>query len=281
MPEIINKGYVYIAQPPLYKVKRGNSETYMKDDTALENYLIDLIVNEGVLTTFEGTKIAGADLRDLIERCRKMAKLVEPLTKYTPLKIVENAAICGMFSQSAIQDREIMKQKAQITIDRMNNFEPANFKGWTFEIVDNGVKFKRTLRGVNEEHLLRDKEMGSNEARRIEEMLKDIQDIYKDKVSLTMKDKTYDVSLPVEMLNKIYEIGKTGLTISRYKGLGEMNAEQLFETTMDPNVRTLLQVKIDNAAEADEVFSTLMGDIVEPRRDFIQENALNVVNLDI
>ncbi len=281
MPEIINKGYVYIAQPPLYKVKRGNSETYMKDDTALENYLIDLIVNEGVLTTFEGTKIAGADLRDLIERCRKMAKLVEPLTKYTPLKIVENAAICGMFSQSAIQDREIMKQKAQITIDRMNNFELANFKGWTFEIVDNGVKFKRTLRGVNEEHLLRDKEMGSNEARRIEEMLKDIQDIYKDKVSLTMKDKTYDVSLPVEMLNKIYEIGKTGLTISRYKGLGEMNAEQLFETTMDPNVRTLLQVKIDNAAEADEVFSTLMGDIVEPRRDFIQENALNVVNLDI
>ena len=148
-------------------------------------------------------------------------------------------------------------------------------------MVDNGIMFKRTLRGVSEEHLLRNQEIESAEARRIDEMLNSVKEIFKDKVSLQVKDKVYDVSLPVEMLYKIYEIGKVGLTVSRYKGLGEMNAEQLFETTMDPNSRTLLQVKADNSAEADEVFSTLMGDIVEPRRDFIQENALNVVNLDI
>ena len=281
MPEIINRGYLYIAQPPLYKVKRGASETYMKDDTALENYLIDLIVNDGVLTSSDGSKIAGLDLRDLIDRARKMAKLVEPLTKYAPLKIVENSAICGVFSEKAINDKSVMKKFAQATVDRMNEFERENFKGWNFEMVDNGIMFKRTLRGVSEEHLLRNQEIESAEARRIDEMLNSVKEIFKDKVSLQVKDKVYDVSLPVEMLYKIYEIGKVGLTVSRYKGLGEMNAEQLFETTMDPNSRTLLQVKADNSAEADEVFSTLMGDIVEPRRDFIQENALNVVNLDI
>ena len=281
MPEIINRGYLYIAQPPLYKVKRGASETYMKDDTALENYLIDLIVNDGVLTSSDGSKIAGLDLRDLIDRARKMAKLVEPLTKYAPLKIVENSAICGVFSEKAINDKSVMKTFAQATVDRMNEFERENFKGWNFEMVDNGIMFKRTLRGVSEEHLLRNQEIESAEARRIDEMLNSVKEIFKDKVSLQVKDKVYDVSLPVEMLYKIYEIGKVGLTVSRYKGLGEMNAEQLFETTMDPNSRTLLQVKADNSAEADEVFSTLMGDIVEPRRDFIQENALNVVNLDI
>jgi len=281
MPEIIEKGYLYIAQPPLYKVKRGNSETYMKDDAALENYLIDIIVNDGVLQVADGQKIAGLQLRDLIDRSRKMAKLVEPITKYTPLKIVENAAICGMFSEQAANNRASLEEAAKRTVARMDEFEKRNFKGWNFEIVDDGVMFKRTLRGVSEEHLLRNKEIQSAEARRIDEMINNVKDVFAGHVELVIKEKKYDVSLPVELLHKIYEIGKTGLTVSRYKGLGEMNAEQLFETTMDPNIRTLLQVKADNSAEADEVFSTLMGDIVEPRRDFIQANALNVVNLDI
>ena len=281
MPEIIEKGYLYIAQPPLYKVKRGNSETYMKDDNALENYLIDIIVNDGYLKTGDGQKITGIELRDLIERARKMAKLVEPITKYTPLKIVENAAICGLFSEEAVNNKDVMTKCLEKTVTRMDEYERKNFKGWKFEIVEDGVKFKRTLRGVSEEHILRNKEIQSSEARRIDEMIKNVQDVFAGHMSLVLKDKEYDISLPVELLHKIYEVGKIGLTVSRYKGLGEMNAEQLFETTMDPNIRTLLQVKADNSAEADEVFSTLMGDIVEPRRDFIQENALNVVNLDI
>ena len=281
MPEIIEKGYLYIAQPPLYKVKRGNSETYMKDDAALENYLIDVIVNDGVLKASDGRRIAGLELRDLIERSRKMAKLVEPITKYTPLKIVENAAICGMFSEDALNNKDQLAVCAQKTVERMDEFEKQHFKGWKFEVVEEGVKFTRTLRGVSEEHLLRNQEIQSQEARRIDEMINNVKDVFAGHVVLSLKEKDYDVSLPVELLHKIYEIGKTGLTVSRYKGLGEMNAEQLFETTMDPNIRTLLQVKADNSAEADEVFSTLMGDIVEPRRDFIQANALNVVNLDI
>ncbi len=281
MPEIIEKGYLYIAQPPLYKVKRGNSETYMKDDAALENYLIDIVINDGVLKSADGQTIAGLEFRDLIERSRKMAKLVEPITKYTPLKIVENAAICGMFNEAVVNDKTLFEKAAEKTIERMNEFEKEYFKGWNFQITEEGVRFTRTLRGVSEEHLLRNQEIQSPEARRIDEMINSVKDVFAGHVILSIKDKNYDVSLPVELLHKIYEIGKIGLTVSRYKGLGEMNAEQLFETTMDPNIRTLLQVKADNSAEADEVFSTLMGDIVEPRRDFIQENALNVVNLDI
>ncbi len=277
MPEIIEKGYLYIAQPPLYKVKRGSSETYMKDDTALENYLINLASEEGMLETENSRRIAKEELRDLIERARKMSKLVEPITKYTPLKIVENAAISGMFAENLTD----LNSVASKTVERMNAFERAHFKGWNYEVVDTGVKFTRTLRGVAEEHLLRNEDIKSTEAHRIDEMIKDIRDIFEGKLTFTMKEKKHDISQPIELLNKIYEVGKTGLSISRYKGLGEMNAEQLFETTMDPNVRTLLQVKADNLAEADEVFSTLMGDIVEPRRDFIQSNALNVVNLDI
>jgi DNA gyrase subunit B len=277
MPEIINKGYLYIAQPPLYKVKRGNSETYMKDDAALENYLIDLIADEGVLELANGEKMAANDFRDLVGRIRRLAKLVEPLTKYVPLKIVENAALAGAFAHGA--DLSAAAKKAA---ERMDRFEKPNFKGWKAEPADGGILFSRTLRGVAEEHFLRAQEIESPEARRADECLKGLESAFSGRVSLALKDKTYDVSQPVEMLNKIFDIGKQGLAVSRYKGLGEMNAEQLWETTMDPNARNLLQVKTDaNSAEADEVFSMLMGDIVEPRRDFIQANALNVANLDI
>lgn len=281
MHELIDNGYLYIAQPPLYKVKRGSSETYMKDDTALENYLIDLIVNEGSLTTADNQKIGGVEFRDLIERARKMAKLVEPLTKYAPLKIVENAAICGVFSESAASNSSTFETTIQKTVERMNNSETQYFRGWEAKVIDGGVKFTRTLRGVDEEYLLRNADIESVEARRIDEMINNVKDIFSGQVTLSTKDKQYEISQPVEFLHKIYEIGKSGLAISRYKGLGEMNAEQLWETTMDPNARILLQVKADNSAEADEVFSTLMGDVVEPRRDFIQSNALNVVNLDV
>jgi DNA gyrase subunit B len=277
MPEIIGKGFLYIAQPPLYKVKRGNSETYMKDDAALENYLIDLVVDEGVLELAGGEKIAGNDFRDLIGRIRRLAKLVEPLTKYVPLKIVENATLAGMFAEGAD-----LAQTSKRAAERMDSFEKQNFKGWQAKPVDGGVLFSRTLRGVAEEHLLRTQEIESPEARRADECIDELKAVFSGRVSLALKDKSHDVSQPVEMLNKIFDIGKQGLTISRYKGLGEMNAEQLWETTMDPNARNLLQVKTDaNSAEADEVFSMLMGDIVEPRRDFIQANALNVANLDI
>ncbi|MBR1544525.1 MAG: DNA topoisomerase (ATP-hydrolyzing) subunit B, partial [Alphaproteobacteria bacterium] len=192
MPEIIEKGYLYIAQPPLYKVKRGNSETYMKDDAALENYLIDIIVNEGVLASDDGQKIAGVELRDLIERARKMAKLVDPITKYTPLKIVENAAICGMFSEVASNDKSVLEKAAQKTVERMDEFEKEHFKGWKFEFVEDGVKFKRVLRGVTEEHILRNKEIQSPEARRIDEMINNVKEIFRGHVVLTVKDKKYD-----------------------------------------------------------------------------------------
>ncbi|MDR1008929.1 MAG: DNA topoisomerase (ATP-hydrolyzing) subunit B [Rickettsiales bacterium] len=276
MPEIIEKGYLYIAQPPLYKVKRGSSEVYMKDDSMFDNYLVDLIVEEGSLELEGGRKIAGVEFRDLISRIRKIAKLVEPLSKHAPLKIVENAAVSGLFADGA--DITAMLEK---TVARMNSAELPRLRGWTAENTDSGVVFRRKIRGVEEEHVLRHSTIGSSDARRLGEMVGDMADIFASPLKLRVKDKLHSASLPVELLNMIFEIGKSGLAMNRYKGLGEMNAEQLWETTMDPNVRTLLQVKTDNAAEADETFSMLMGDIVEPRRDFIQQNALNVVNLDI
>ncbi len=281
MPEIIEKGYLYIAQPPLYKIKKGNSEIYMKDDNALENYLIENIVSDGYLQLENGEKIVGVQFKDLIERAKKMSKLVEPITKYTTLKVVENAAICGMFEDGIVENKTALEIATQKTVDRMNNFESEYFKGWKFEITEAGVKFIRQLRGVMEEHILRFEDMESGEAKRINMMMQGVKDLFTTKMKLVVKGVEYDVSLPIELLRLIFEVGKIGIAISRYKGLGEMNAEQLFETTMDPNSRTLLQVKVEGSNETDEVFSTLMGDVVEPRRDFIQENALNVVNLDI
>ncbi|MCL2439042.1 MAG: DNA topoisomerase (ATP-hydrolyzing) subunit B [Alphaproteobacteria bacterium] len=276
MPQIIEKGYLYIAQPPLYKVKRGSSEVYMKDDAMFEDYLVGLVVDEGKLTTADNREITGAALRDLIMQTRKVAKLAEPLSKHVSSKIIENAAISGLFTAGAD-----LTKLAPAAADKMNAGESARQKGWTAKVVENGVLFSRTVRGVSEEHLLPKSVIESSDARRLATLLEEIKDVFAKPAKLTMKDKSHTVALPVEFLIKMFELAKTGLAISRYKGLGEMNAEQLWETTMDPNARTLLQVKIDDAAIADEVFSTLMGDIVEPRREFIQQNALNVVNLDI
>ncbi|MDR0367314.1 MAG: DNA topoisomerase (ATP-hydrolyzing) subunit B [Rickettsiales bacterium] len=276
MPEVITRGYLYIAQPPLYKVKRGASEVYMKDDAVFENYLVDLVADEGFLELAGGRRIAGPELRELIVSSRKIAKLADPLSKHAPLRIIESAAVCGLFALGADVPAALRK-----IVDRLDSLEGRNDRGWTASQTEKGVLFKRRLRGVEEEHLLETSVIESMDARRLNDILVNFGDVFSGGMSLGFKDKSYGVSLPVELLRLVYDIGKSGLAMNRYKGLGEMNAEQLWETTMDPNARTLLQVKIENAAEADETFSMLMGDIVEPRRDFIQANALNVTNLDI
>jgi len=276
MPEIINKGYLYIAQPPLYKVKRGSSEAYMKDDAALENYLVDIVAGEAVFETSTGTRVAHGDLRELINSTRKIAKVSEPLLKFAPQKIIENAALAGLFDEGAD-----LAAAAKRACERMDLFEGLHQKGWKSDVLMGSVRFFRKLRGVEEEFSLSPATIGSGEARRAAAAFAAVREMFMGEGKLIIKDRALPVASPLALLELAFNAAKIGMAISRYKGLGEMNAEQLWETTMDPEARSLLQVKIDDAAAADETFSMLMGDIVEPRRDFIVENALSVVNLDV
>ena len=283
MPELIERGYVYIAQPPLYKAKRGNSIIYLKDDREMEEYLISGGTDEAVLETSAGEKIMGQDLIELVRQTMKAKALMTTLSIKAPEKILEQMAIYGLFNQEILNNKEALAPVLEKVVQKLDSHEAEYDKGWKAEILSDGaISFNRTLRGVKEEHIVGATVFDTAEAR----VLNDMFDFLKTNFGASLKliSKTGDekrISGPVALVDAVISAGKKGITLQRYKGLGEMNPEQLWETTLDPEARSLLQVKIDHMEEADEVFSTLMGDVVEPRKEFIQENALNVVNLDI
>lgn len=283
MPELIERGYVYIAQPPLYKVKKGNSILYIKNEREMENYLNRGGCDDATLIKADGEQIVGEDLVAAVEQNRKVHSLIVNLSKNVPEKIVEQMAIMGVFSPALRANPDEMKNVLSRLADRLNNLEAEYDKGWTVELEDNhDIKFNRTLRGVKETHIVELKVQESQEA----QMINDMHDFLKenfDKPSTLVSKQGLDKKIigPVSLVDAIIAAGKKGITINRYKGLGEMNPEQLWETTLDPEARSLLQVKINQIEEANETFATLMGDVVEPRKEFIQDNALNVVNLDI
>ena len=284
MPEIIEKGYVYIAQPPLYKAKRGNSILYLKDDREMEDYLIRGGCEDAVLQTDAGEQIAGQDLVAMVENTRKARNLIAALNKKAPEKIVEQMAVDGMFDRNVIDNLDILKAKAEQVAVKLDNQEAEYDKGWKADILSDGsVSFHRTLRGVEEKHVIGASVLDSPEAKALNEMKAFLEEHYaKDqKLSSPKLGEEKKIHGPVSFVDAIMAMGRKGITLQRYKGLGEMNPEQLWETTLDPEARSLLQVKIDMLDDADQVFSTLMGDVVEPRKEFIQENALNVINLDI
>ncbi len=283
MPQLFEKGYVYIAQPPLYKAKRGNSVIYLKDDKEMEEYLIKGGCDDAVLVRNNGEQIAGQDLISLVERTRKARTLIGTLKVKAPEKILEQMAICGLFNTEIINDHTKLSEEILVLENRLNALEAEYDKGWKVEIgAEGSIVCSRTLRGVKEEHVIGRDIYDSQEAKILNEAKDFLKENFAEASVLQSKqgqEKT--ISGPVAFVDAIMSTGKKGIAIQRYKGLGEMNAEQLWETTLDPEARSLLQVKIEHADEADEVFSTLMGDVVEPRKEFIQENALNVVNLDI
>ena len=284
MPEIIEKGYVYIAQPPLYKAKRGNSILYLKDDREMEDYLIRGGCEDAVLQTDAGEQIAGQDLVAMVESTRKARNLIAALNKKAPEKIVEQMAVDGMFDRNVIDNLDVLKAKAEQVAVKLDNQEAEYDKGWKADILSDGsVSFHRTLRGVEEKHVIGASVLDSPEAKALNEMKAFLEEHYaKDqKLSSPKLGEEKKIHGPVSFVDAIMAMGRKGITLQRYKGLGEMNPEQLWETTLDPEARSLLQVKIDMLDDADQVFSTLMGDVVEPRKEFIQENALNVINLDI
>lgn len=282
MRELIERGYLYIAQPPLYRAKRGNSEVYLKNERALEEFLIDGGLNEAVLRLADGSQRGGADLRALVEHAAGVKALLPNLTRRLPERLVEQAAIAGAFALPLLTDATAGAAMATTLAQRLDALEPPAERGWSGQWIEgNGWELRRTLRGVTEVHLLDSAIIRSPEARRLHEMGTELRETYQNAASLTLKDRELVVNGPMALINAVTEQGRKGIAFQRYKGLGEMNPEQLWETTLDPAIRTLLQVRVADAMDAENMFSTLMGDVVEPRREFIQTNALKVANLDV
>ncbi len=269
MPELIERGYLYIAQPPLYKVTRGKSERYIKDESEMEAYLIEEGTSGETLILDDGTQIAGEDLRARVRDAAAFRSVLSRLALRAPEFLLEQAALAGALAQDAGE------VQAGETARRLNLIAEEGEESWEGRFENGALKLSRTVRGVEERAALDAALLASQDAIRLNERAATVREIY-DKPSLLRHEKSGDVEVfgPMSLLDAVLASGRKGLKIQRYKGLGEMNANQLWETTLDANARTLLQVKVAHADEADEMFTRLMGDIVEPRREFIQEYAL-------
>ncbi|KAB2681802.1 DNA topoisomerase (ATP-hydrolyzing) subunit B [Brucella pseudintermedia] len=282
MPELIERGHIYIAQPPLYKVSRGKSSQYIKNEAAFEDFLIETGLEEATLEMASGEVRAGPDLRSVVEDARTMRQLLGGLHTRYDRRVVEQAAIAGLLNPDASKDNATAQQSADIVAKRLDMISEETERGWTAHVTeDGGYRFERMVRGVKDIAILDMALLGSADARQIDRVAARLSEVFAEPPVLRRKDKADTLSGPVALLDAIFATGRKGLTLQRYKGLGEMNAEQLWETTLDPNVRSLLQVKVTDATDADSLFTRLMGDEVEPRREFIQENALSVANLDV
>jgi DNA gyrase subunit B len=280
MPELIERGHVYIAQAPLYKVTKGKSTQYLKDERALEDYLIDALLDGAVLRSVSGEDRAGADLRKVLEDARAFRYLALSLHSRYDSTAVEQAAMADAL-QPPPGDQALAQELADKVADRLNAIAEETERGWRGAPREDGYIFRRTLRGVEHVSLLDASLLNSSEARKLNERAQDLREIFAGEAKLVRRGDESPVSGPIALYEAMNAQGRKGLAIQRYKGLGEMNAEQLWETTLDRDARSLLQVKIKDLVEADDIFVKLMGDIVEPRREFITENALNVANLDV
>lgn len=284
MPEMIARGYLYIAQPPLYKVKRGNAaEMYLKNDDALDAYLLQAASEEMIYTDHTGATRAANDFLDLCNKARGLRLSLNALNiRVGNPYLVEQAAAVGVYDSSALQDVQMGEKIAKDLTIRLNEMAVRNEKGWSVAFEEGeGYKLSRTMRGVTEVIRITSDSIRSTDAVRVQNLMPWVQENFAGAGRLDAKGKELaTITGPLGFYNAVLEFSKRGLQIQRYKGLGEMNPEQLWETTLDPEVRTLLQVSIDDAVEANDILSTLMGDVVEPRRDFIQQNALKATNID-
>ena len=282
MPEVIERGHLYIAQPPLYKVRRGSSETYLKNERALEDYLVSTGLEDMVLTLHDGAQRSGADLREIVEKARAIRTILKGLPPKYPHFVVEQAAIAGALNPKLLSDRDHAAEAAAYIARRLDLLSDETERGWVGEVTaDGGLAFHRDVRGVREDVIIDPPLIDSSDARRLDAHAAHLQEIYVKAATLRRKDDAHEIRSPTQLLDAVFAAGSKGIALQRYKGLGEMNPEQLWETTLDKEARSLLQVKVRELDDADDLFVKLMGDIVEPRRDFIRENALNVANLDI
>jgi DNA gyrase subunit B len=275
MPELIERGHIYIAQPPLYKASRGKSERYLKDEPELQDYLIAEGANGAVLTLHSGETISGAHLDELVAHARTAVAALNNFPRHYPRFVLEQAAISGAMNPDILADAGKAADAAKYIAQRLDTLSEEYERGWHGEpTADGGLKFWREVRGVREAVAIDGALIASADARRLDKMAGELQTAYLRAGTLKRKDETREIRSPSELLEAIFEWGRKGLSLQRYKGLGEMNPEQLWETTLDENARSLLVVKVQHADEAGELFAKLMGDVVEPRREFIQDNAL-------
>ncbi|MFN7103649.1 MAG: DNA topoisomerase (ATP-hydrolyzing) subunit B, partial [Pseudorhizobium sp.] len=282
MPELIERGHIYIAQPPLYKVTRGKSVQYLKDQKAFEEYLINSGLEDTSLTLASGEVRTGQDLKEVVVDAMRLRNLLDNLHSRYSRSVVEQAAIAGALNPELTDNPERAQQTADEVARRLDVIAEETERGWSGHVTEEGgLRFERMVRGVKEVAVLDVALIGSADARHIDQMTPRLNEIYGTPPVFRRKDEQQEMSGAVALLESIFATGRKGISMQRYKGLGEMNAEQLWETTLDPNVRSLLQVKVNDATDADSLFARLMGDEVEPRREFIQDNALNVANLDI
>ncbi|MEI8295807.1 MAG: DNA topoisomerase (ATP-hydrolyzing) subunit B [Alphaproteobacteria bacterium] len=274
MRQMIEKGYLYIAQPPLYQLKRGNSVVYIKDERAMEQHLLNTAVQESQFTLASGTVIASEDLRHLAEQTIKVHHLINGITRrFNNSFIIEQGLIAGCFIEQHFEPLTI--------VERLNRLDPGAKGSWAVEANSNSDHlFTRRSAGITESWLLPSDILATPELRQLLHHVSFLQEFFTGPCLFEANNKRITIPGPVLLAETLMELGRKGIAIKRYKGLGEMNADQLWETTLDPDARTLLQVKLTHYEEAEEIFSTLMGDVVEPRREFIQTNALKVVNLD-
>ncbi|UTD26791.1 DNA topoisomerase (ATP-hydrolyzing) subunit B [Bradyrhizobium sp. WD16] len=275
MPDLIEAGHLYIAQPPLYRVSRGKSEQYLKDERALEDYLIETGLEDCVYRLATGEERAGKDLLALVEDARVVRSTLQGLHSRYNRSVVEQAAIAGVLNPRVTSDVETANAAADYIAKRLDALADEVERGWVGQFIEGeGFAFERTVRGVREHAMLDAALLGSAEARKLDEFAPRLQEAYPRPGILRRKDSETFVHGPVGLFEAVTDAARKGVALQRYKGLGEMNPEQLWETTLNSDVRSLLQVKVKEADEADDIFTKLMGDVVEPRREFIQDNAL-------
>jgi DNA gyrase subunit B len=276
MRDIIDRGHLYIAQPPLYKVSRGKSEQYLKDERALEDYLIGTGLDECVFKPASGADRAGRDLLSLVEEARTIRSVLRNLHSRYNRTVVEQAAIAGVLRQEIFGNPEKAAEAAAYIARRLDALADEVERGWVGKFTEGeGFLFERTVRGVKDAAILDHALLGSVDARKLDDYAPRLQEAYARPGLLRRKESERPIHGPVDLFEAVTETGRKGLTLQRYKGLGEMNPSQLWETTLDTEARSLLQVKIKEVDEADDIFTKLMGDVVEPRREFIQDNSLS------
>ena len=286
MKEAIQRGYLYIAQPPLFRVQRGKTEVYKKDERELDEYLIDEGVKNARLVAGppgRETARAGADLRDVAARAREQAAAMRALSRRAHPALVEQAAVAGALDPAALASRAAAADAAERTARRLDAVAEPGEEEWTAAVEDDGaMAFALSARGERSRYRLDAALLQSAEARRLNRALAELRELYDAPAALEAgDDRIAPLRSPVALFDAVLALGRKGVSIFRYKGLGEMNPGQLWETTLDEQARTLLQVRVEHADDAEDLFSTLMGDHVEPRRNFIRENALDVANLDV
>jgi DNA gyrase subunit B len=274
MPELIERGHLFIAQPPLYKVTRGKSEQYLKDDRALDDYLLAQGLEDAALVIGTGAARTGNDLAGVVQEARTVKNVLAQLHHRYDRRVIEQAAVVGALKGDLLTDLGTAQTRAMALAARLDLLAEDMERGWTGEATPAGLVLARTLRGVREVAIIDAALLSSVEARRLDALNASLDAVYGVPATLERKGEKTPILGPVALFEAITAAGRKGVSLQRYKGLGEMNAEQLWETTLDRNVRSLLQVKIKETDDADDVFTKLMGDVVEPRRDFIVENAL-------